>query len=175
MYKISFTNEPAGFTKWVLWAATIPTMLLSLWAISQTASDTDLQLLRRVIDVGLLAVFGVAIPLWVLRIRTRLVVDPAAATITADNRAATITAAIAPLPLTQILFSNVEEVGIEEVKPFADFGGWGIKGTSKRRLYGFSGNTAVVITHRAGAEQKKLYFLHSNPEEIRDSISAQLK
>lgn len=53
-----------------------------------------------------------------------------------------------PFWRSRIRKTEVASVGVEEVRPFEDFGGWGIKGRSRRKglLYSAGGSTVVALT-----------------------------
>lgn len=64
-----------------------------------------------------------------------------------------ITVGLAPFWRTRLLRRNLIEITVVRIDAYADFGGWGIKGSarsSKGRLYSAGGQTGVHIEVRDG-------------------------
>jgi hypothetical protein len=68
-----------------------------------------------------------------------------------------------------IPWESVVSAGGRDYSPITEYGGWGIKGTSKNRAYNISGHFGLQIQLGDG---RKILFESNRPEEIRKLIAA---
>jgi hypothetical protein len=88
----------------------------------------------------ILVLFGIAFPLFFMRLR--LIVE-----VGKDHLAIRYT----PMTHRKIPFDEIESAEPRTYRPIAEYGGWGIKGWSKRKMaYSVSGNQGVQLHLRNG-------------------------
>jgi len=88
----------------------------------------------------ILLVFGIAFPIFFMRLR--LVVE-----IHRDR----VEIRFAPIAKRSIPFTEIARVEPRKYSPIAEYGGWGIKGWSRRKMsYSMSGNRGVELHLRDG-------------------------
>ena len=88
----------------------------------------------------ILPVFGIGFPLFFMRLR--LIVEV---------RNGYLDIRFAPLARRKISFSEIERAEPRTYRPIAEYGGWGMKGWSRRKMaYSVSGNQGVDVHLRDG-------------------------
>ncbi len=65
-----------------------------------------------------------------------------------------------------IRYDDIQKIEVRKYEPLSEYGGWGIKGTSKNRAYNVSGNIGIQIELKSG---KKL-LLGTNKKEEAETI-----
>ncbi len=110
--------------------------------------------------VGFGVVVGTLIALWLARI-----------SITVKVSAGQLTLQLPPLPKTRIQLSTLTSAHKVGVNAFGDYGGWGIKGSRKDRLYGLSGDSGVRIEYdHPDGEQRAATVLTRNPDGLINAL-----
>ncbi len=86
------------------------------------------------------------------------------------TRKGRLVAGFVPFYWVRLPLDRIERIEVAEVKPFEDFGGWGIKGRSRGRglLFSAGGTEAVSVRMDDGR-----HYLVSSPEA--DRVVAQLR
>lgn len=70
---------------------------------------------------------------------------------------------------TRIPLENIETTEVVTYRPLRDFGGWGVRGTRKRRAWTASGNRAVKLTLTDG---RQIWIGSETPERLDERIRA---
>ena len=68
-----------------------------------------------------------------------------------------------------VRLADVSAVESVTYSPLMEFGGWGIRGLGKKKIWSMRGNRAVVLTLPQDA---KFYIGSDTPERLRERISA---
>lgn len=88
----------------------------------------------------LLPLFGIAFPLFFMRLRLIVAV-----------RSDHLEIRYVPMTRRKIAFDDIERAEPRTYRPIAEYGGWGIKGWSRRKMaYSVSGNQGVLLHLRNG-------------------------
>jgi hypothetical protein len=67
---------------------------------------------------------------------------------------------------------DISEAYARKYKPIAEYGGWGIKGTLKNKVYNTQGNEGVQLVFKNG---KKLLIGSQKPKELENAINSILR
>lgn len=160
-----FENRQSGAILILLLTAVIPSAILSFALVPHVINDDELTAVAKVFLVIFMAIgCGIALPAMVLSSKAYLQIE--------DDH---VLAGVAPLSKTRIDMTAIRAVTVETIDPMSDFKGWGVKGDKKRRLYGYSGNEALVISYLfvsgAATEERQLFFLTDRAKEIAKHLS----
>lgn len=163
--KQRFENRQSGTIRMVLLAVIIPSAALSWFAVPSVISDDELSAVAKVfLSLFLGLGCGVVLPAMALGTKAYLQIH--------DSH---LSAGANPFTKIDIGKDSIRRVEARTIDTWSDFRGFGIKGTKKRRLYGYSGNEAVVISYvyisDGVLEQRELYFLHHDNRKLAAQLS----
>jgi hypothetical protein len=133
-------KEVQHFRQWWVWAILVVT-LLAMCAVGVSGylkgGVNEGELMAMGIGAGLL--FILMIYFWILRLHT-------------DVNETGIRVKFAPFPMAEKQFdwSAMNKCYIRQYSPIGEYGGWGLKGTSKNRAYNISGNEGLQIVFNDG-------------------------
>jgi hypothetical protein len=110
--------------------------------------------------VGFGVIVGTLIALWLARL-----------SITVKISTDQLTLQLPPLPRTRIELSTLTSAEKAEVNAFGDYGGLGIKGSRKDRLFGLSGSSGVRIKYEhPDGESRVATVLTKNPDDFINAL-----
>lgn len=151
-----------GVTRGVLWLSALICASFGVVFGVMALFDQSLSVIEQIAAVSLLAILaGVLVPWWLVRMAVKVRVDRN------ELRVRLWPFRAAEVPRSQI--TNIETV---TVSPLREYGGWGIKGSKKDRLYGMSGTEGVRVHYRYGGDVRKLTILTSDTEGLSDALGA---
>ncbi len=101
--------------------------------------------------------FGIGLPLLVYRSRLIVIIDPKG-----------VRLKFAPYTTRRIPFEEIKSFQARRYSPIKEYGGWGIKGWTNRRIaYSVSGNLGVELTLRNG---KQVMIGSQKPYKLAEAI-----
>ena len=156
-------HEEQRFRQWWLWTIILPIAALAWWSFiqqillggpfgSNPAPDWAVWLLWLVIGLGLPLLF----------VRLKLVLE-----VTREG----VAVRYSPLSRRVIPLVEIGGLKVREYNAPMEYGGWGIKGWSRRKMaYNVSGNQGVDLTLRDG---RRIMLGSQRPHELAEAIETQ--
>jgi len=159
----SLYHEEQHFRQWWLWTLVLAIAALGWWSFIQQvlfgrpfgnnpAPDWGVWLLWLVIGLGLPLLFR----------RLKLVLE-----VTRGE----VVVRFSPLSVRVIPFAEIGGLEVREYNAVMEYGGWGIKGWSRRKMaYNVSGNRGVELTLCDG---RRIMLGSQRPDELAEAIETQ--
>ena len=155
--KMRIFKEQQRFNQW--WLHLIIALTFAGWLLLlfRGIEKTD-----NVAEIATLLLFGillVLVTLGILSLRLETKIDSSG-----------VTARFFPLVFItrHYKWNEIEEIFVRKYSPFAEYGGWGVRGSKKARAYNVSGNNGIQIVTR---DNKKFLIGTKKPEIAKQIIS----